>query len=71
VIDLSDDGVLRFEVRDDGSGFDLRTAPAGVGLTSMRDRLAAVAGELAVVSASGDGTRVIGRIPSPQAALQG
>jgi hypothetical protein len=29
----------------------------------MRDRLAAVGGELAIVSAPGKGTRVIGRIP--------
>ena len=29
----------------------------------MRDRLAAVAGELTVVSSPGKGTRVIGRIP--------
>jgi signal transduction histidine kinase len=39
------------------------TAPVGVGLTSMRDRVAAVAGELAVVSSPGKGTRVLGRIP--------
>ncbi len=63
VIDITDNGVLRFEVRDDGAGFDVRYAPSGVGLTSMRDRLAAVAGELTVVSSPGKGTRVIGRIP--------
>jgi signal transduction histidine kinase len=63
VIDISDNGVLRFEVSDDGTGFDSRTAPAGVGFTSMRDRLAAVSGELAIVSSPGRGTRVIGRIP--------
>ena len=63
VIDLADDGALRFEIRDDGAGFDERAASAGMGLTSMRDRLAAVGGELAIVSAPGRGTRVIGRIP--------
>ena len=63
VIELADDGALRFEIRDDGAGFDERAASAGVGLTSMRDRLAAVGGELAIVSAPGHGTRVIGRIP--------
>jgi signal transduction histidine kinase len=63
VIDLTDNGVLRFEVRDDGAGFDSRTTRRGVGFTSMRDRLAAVAGELAIVSSPGKGTRVIGRIP--------
>jgi len=63
VVEVSDDGVLRLEVRDDGSGFDPATVTPGFGLVSMRDRLAAVAGELAVVSSPGRGTRVIGRIP--------
>jgi signal transduction histidine kinase len=63
VIELSDDGVLRCEVRDDGAGFDSDAAVPGVGLVSMRDRLAAVSGELASVSSPGRGTRVIGRIP--------
>jgi signal transduction histidine kinase len=55
--------VLRFEVRDDGAGFDAETADPGVGFTSMQDRLAAVGGELAIISSPGRGTRVIGRIP--------
>ena len=63
VIELADNGALRFEVRDDGAGFDERAAAAGVGLMSMRDRLAAVGGELAIVSSPGQGTRVVGRIP--------
>ena len=66
VLELSDNGVLLFEVRDDGEGFDLDAIEAGVGLTSMRDRLAAVGGELAIVTAPGKGTRVIGRIPLGQ-----
>jgi signal transduction histidine kinase len=63
VIELSDNGVLRFEVRDDGEGFDTGQVEAGFGLTSMRDRLAAVGGELHLVSSPGRGTRVVGQIP--------
>ena len=63
VIELSDNGVLRFQVRDDGAGFDERAVSAGVGFASMRDRLAAIGGELAIVSAPEKGTRVVGRIP--------
>ena len=44
VIELHDDGALRLEVRDDGAGFDMSSMNGrdGVGLTNMRDRLAAV-----------------------------
>ena len=63
VIELSDNASLRFEVRDDGAGFDTDAAEPGIGLVSMRDRLAAVHGELAIVSSHGRGTRVVGRIP--------
>ena len=63
VIELSDNGSLRFEVRDDGAGFDTDAAEPGVGLVSMRDRLAAVSGDVAIVSAPGRGTRVVGHIP--------
>jgi signal transduction histidine kinase len=62
VIEVSDNGSLRLEVRDDGAGFDANTA-GGVGFTSMRDRLATVGGELAIVSSPGRGTRVAGSIP--------
>jgi signal transduction histidine kinase len=63
VVDLTDDGALRLEVRDDGDGFDAEHAVAGVGLTSMRDRVAAVGGRVAIVSRPGRGTRVSADIP--------
>ena len=63
VIELTEDDWLRFEVRDDGAGFDTDAAEPGVGLVSMRDRIAAVQGDLAIVSAGGRGTRIVGRIP--------
>ena len=63
VVDLSDNGSLCVEVRDDGAGFDTAAAAGGIGLTSMRDRLAAVGGELAITSGPGRGTRVVAKIP--------
>ncbi|TMK22608.1 MAG: hypothetical protein E6G65_02230 [Actinobacteria bacterium] len=56
-------GVLRFEVTDDGRGFDPSTTAYGTGLQGIADRLAAVGGELSVTSAPGDGTAVAGSIP--------
>jgi signal transduction histidine kinase len=63
-ITLVDDGAaLRFAVRDDGIGFAAEVIGAGQGLTNMRDRLAAVGGELTIESAPGEGTSVLGVIP--------
>jgi signal transduction histidine kinase len=55
---------LRFEVSDDGGGFDPRTVAPGAGITNLRDRLAAVGGELHVDSTPGRGTRISGVIPA-------
>jgi len=54
---------LAFSVEDDGAGFS--RAAAGTGLTSMRDRVAAVGGEVVVVSERGRGTVVSGSAPWP------
>ena len=61
-ISLSRNGDLRFEVRDDGPGFVAESA-TGTGLVNMRDRIAAVGGELAIRSGPGAGTAVVGTIP--------
>ena len=58
-------GELRFEVSDDGSGFDPAVVPRGSGLQNMADRLAALGGALEVRSAPGAGTRVSGRMHPP------
>jgi signal transduction histidine kinase len=63
VIELSDDGSLRVEVRDDGAGFDVATVDHGAGLVNMRDRLSAVGGELATESSPGRGARIVITIP--------
>jgi len=62
-ISLAQDDALRFEVRDDGAGFDAEPLPPGAGLTNMRDRLAAVGGRLTIRSAPGLGTVVGGSVP--------
>jgi signal transduction histidine kinase len=56
-------GLLAFEVRDDGVGFDPSTAPRGSGLQGMADRIDAVGGTFALRSAPGGGTTVAGTIP--------
>jgi signal transduction histidine kinase len=56
-------GALRLEVADDGQGFDVPSVNgSGAGLANMRDRLAAVGGELVVRSVPGEGTRVTGTL---------
>ncbi|MGH2680980.1 MAG: ATP-binding protein [Actinomycetota bacterium] len=56
------DGELRFEVADDGRGFDAERSGHGTGLQGMADRLDAIGGRLRVDSAPGTGTVVTGRI---------
>jgi signal transduction histidine kinase len=55
---------LRFEVSDDGAGFDVAAMAPGAGLTNLRDRLEAVGGDLRVESRPGSGTTVRGSIPA-------
>jgi signal transduction histidine kinase len=54
---------LRFEVTDDGAGFDPQSRGYGTGLQGMADRLHAHGGSLDVRSAPGAGTTVSGRLP--------
>ncbi|MFL5736542.1 MAG: histidine kinase [Actinomycetota bacterium] len=58
-----ENGELRFEISDDGEGFDAESTSYGTGLQGMADRLAAIGGELAVESAPGSGTTIRGAIP--------
>jgi signal transduction histidine kinase len=52
---------LRFEVRDNGAGFQPASVD-GHGLRNMRDRIQAAGGHLAVESEPGHGTRVTGSV---------
>lgn len=69
VLVKSDDGWLEIEVADAGKGFDaVATAQSigrdgGFGLFSVRERLAALGGEMAIESKLGEGTRVSLRAP--------
>ncbi len=54
---------LGFEVRDDGAGFAEGEVLSGAGLTSMRDRLAAVGGILTIRTAPGKGVSISGTVP--------
>jgi signal transduction histidine kinase len=56
-------GVLRFEVRDDGRGFDPTVIGYGTGLQGIADRLGALDGTVQVESAPGAGTTVRGSLP--------
>ena len=57
---------VRLEIRDDGRGFDVALAEErrpGMGLFSMRERVALVNGRLAVRSRPGEGTRITVTVP--------
>ena len=57
------DGAMRFEVRDDGRGFDPSRVDAGTGIQGMQDRLDATGGVLRLESHPGAGTTVTGIVP--------
>ena len=56
-------GRLRFQVADDGVGFDVATTSYGTGLQGMADRLDAIGGSLEIRSTPGSGTTIVGTIP--------
>jgi signal transduction histidine kinase len=58
------DGALRFEVADDGAGFDARNgAVESAGLQNMTDRVGALGGTLRIDSAPGNGATITGTVP--------
>ena len=63
---------VRLQVRDWGPGFDPEKITDGggpgerLGLSSMRERVALLGGNLEVHSSPGEGTEVVAEIPSDQ-----
>jgi PAS domain S-box-containing protein len=60
---------IRLTVRDAGRGFDPHSAArgGGLGLTSMRERLKLVGGDLVIDSQLAKGTTIVARVPVPAA----
>jgi len=65
VVSRRDDVVLA-AIDDNGMGFDPTAHPPGFGLLSMRERIRAHGGELAIESRAGQGTTIRVRLPLPQ-----
>ena len=59
-----DEGFVSLQIADSGIGFDPRqVAHAGLGLHSMRERVAILNGQLTIDAALGTGTQIMVRIP--------
>jgi signal transduction histidine kinase len=61
----ADSGEVHLTVSDSGGGFDTEAAMqgAGLGLTSMRERMRLVGGELSINSQAQRGTTIHARVP--------
>jgi signal transduction histidine kinase len=62
----ADATAARLRIADDGRGFDVQEAESrrpGMGLFSMRERIALVNGTLAITSAPGQGTVIEATVP--------
>ncbi|QGM47054.1 sensor histidine kinase [Methylocystis heyeri] len=61
-------GGLRLVVADDGAGFDSSRLPGGhFGLAGMKERAQSLGGRLEIISAPGEGTRVVFEAPIGEA----
>ncbi|HKH12119.1 MAG TPA: GAF domain-containing sensor histidine kinase [Rubrobacter sp.] len=64
LVRISLDGALELEIADDGIGLP-PDRPAGVGLTSMRERAVELGGACEILPAPTGGTRVLAHLPLP------
>ena len=63
MVEGEEEGALvRLRISDDGVGFDPANVSSGIGLTSMRERLRLVGGELFVSSAPNSGTTITAQV---------
>jgi PAS domain S-box-containing protein len=58
-----DDGEIRLDLRDNGSGFDPAGRHDGFGLQGMRERVEGMGGRLSIRSARGEGTAISIALP--------
>jgi signal transduction histidine kinase len=63
-------GQLSFEVKDNGSGFDVATSKKGAGTQNMEDRLDALGGQLRIESHPAGRTLVAGWLPVPSTVVR-
>jgi two-component system sensor histidine kinase UhpB len=54
-------------IEDDGVGTDLNSAPSGLGLVGMRERVTALGGSLSIESSPRAGFRLLARVPAAAA----
>jgi signal transduction histidine kinase len=57
-----ENGDVQLMIEDNGIGYDAERIVKGIGLDSMKERLAAVNGELEVSSIQSHGTRVVATV---------
>src|SRR5262249_49802820 len=65
IITLARDTMVRVCIEDDGLGFGAPAAEFTYGLTSMRERVAALGGRLQLGNGSTGGARVLAELPLP------
>jgi signal transduction histidine kinase len=58
-----DEDALWLKIEDDGSGFDVSNAAAGMGLANIRSRVLEIGGSLQLESREGEGTSLTVRLP--------
>jgi len=54
---------ILLNISDNGNGFNVQETPLGSGITSMKQRVASVHGEINIKSEPGNGTQVYILIP--------